>query len=77
MTYILIPKRNKIYHVPFWRERILNVIVFEKVNTDTILRTFALDHQTKILTLVHEGEEGTADIYFKKISSSTDESVFQ
>lgn len=55
----------------------VNVIVFEKVNTDTILRTFALDHQTKILTLVYEGEEGTADIYFKKISSSTDESVFQ
>lgn len=54
----------------------VNVIIFDEENNSTILRSFALDHQIKLLTFMHNGEEGIADIYFKKISSSTDESVF-
>lgn len=42
-----------------------------------ILRKFALDHQTKILTLAYIEDRGVADVYFKKINSSTDESVFK
>lgn len=55
----------------------VNVIVYEKVNNNIILREFALDHQTKILTLAYIEERGVADVYFKKINSSTDESVFK
>ena len=55
----------------------VNVIVFETVNNSSILRKFALDHKTKILTLAYIEDRGVADVYFKKINSSTDESVFK
>lgn len=55
----------------------VNVIVFDTVNNNSILRKFALDHQTKILTLAYIEDRGVADVYFKKINSSTDESVFK
>lgn len=55
----------------------VNVVVFETVNNNSILRKFSLDHQTKILTLAYIEDRGVADVYFKKINSSTDESVFK
>lgn len=73
-------KSEKVYYEAEMMEEFdgqVNVIVYEMVNNNSILRKFALDHQTKILTLAYIEERGVADVYFKKISSSTDESVFK
>lgn len=73
-------KSEKVYYEAEMMEEFdgqVNVIVYEKENNNSILRKFALDHQTKILTLAYIEERGVADVYFKKINSSTDESVFQ
>lgn len=73
-------KSEKVYYEAEMMEEFdgqVNVIVYEIVNNNSILREFALDHQTKILTLAYIEERGVADVYFKKINSSTDESVFK
>ena len=73
-------KSEKVYYEAEMMEEFdgqVNVIVYEIENNNSILRKFALDHQTKILTLAYIEERGVADVYFKKINSSTDESVFQ
>ena len=73
-------KSEKVYYEAEMMEEFdgqVNVIVYEIANNNSILRKFALDHQTKILTLAYIEERGVADVYFKKINSSTDESVFQ
>lgn len=73
-------KSEKVYYEAEMMEEFdgqVNVIVYEIANNNSILRKFALDHQTKILTLAYIEERGVADVYFKKINSSTDESVFK
>lgn len=73
-------KSEKVYYEAEMMEEFdgqVNVIVYEMVNNNSILREFALDHKTKILTLAYIEERGVADVYFKKINSSTDESVFK
>lgn len=73
-------KSEKVYYEAEMMEEFdgqVNVIVYEIVNNNSILRKFSLDHQTKILTLAYIEERGVADVYFKKINSSTDESVFK
>lgn len=73
-------KSEKVYYEAEMMEEFdgqVNVIVYEIENNNSILRKFALDHQTKILTLAYIEDRGVADVYFKKINSSTDESVFK